>query len=55
VPNWWRKYHAVLVSRSLDGNAVGGSVIDHAAIMKGGTLRFEMASKTNLVGGGFAG
>jgi predicted alpha-1,2-mannosidase len=39
----------VFVSRvSLDGNALAGNVIDHAAIVKGGTLRFEMASAANL-------
>jgi putative alpha-1,2-mannosidase len=41
----------VFVSRvSLDGNALAGNVIDHAAIVKGGTLRFEMASAANLGG-----
>jgi putative alpha-1,2-mannosidase len=36
---------AVFVHRaSLDGKAVAGSLLDHAAIMKGGTLRFEMTS-----------
>src|SRR3984885_702067 len=39
--------NAVYVRRaSLDGKAVVGSV-DHAAIMKGGTLHFEMASTAN--------
>jgi predicted alpha-1,2-mannosidase len=43
---------AVYVRRaSLDGKAVG-SVIEHADIMKGGTLHFEMASSAN---GGNAG
>jgi putative alpha-1,2-mannosidase len=31
-------------SASLDGKTVAGNLIDHAAIMKGGTLHFEMAS-----------
>ena len=36
---------AVFVRRaSLDGKTVAGNLIDHAAIMKGGTLHFEMAS-----------
>jgi predicted alpha-1,2-mannosidase len=36
---------AVFVRRaSLDGKTVTGNLIDHAAIMKGGTLHFEMAS-----------
>jgi len=39
---------AVFVRRaSLDGKAVAGNVIDHAAVMRGGTLRFEMASNAN--------
>jgi predicted alpha-1,2-mannosidase len=37
---------AVFVRRaSLDGKALAGNLIDHAAMVKGGTLRFEMASK----------
>jgi predicted alpha-1,2-mannosidase len=41
----------VFVTRaSLEGSPLAGNVIDHAAIMKGGTLRFEMASTANLVG-----
>ena len=30
---------------SLEGKPISGSVIDHAAILSGGTLRFEMASQ----------
>ena len=37
---------AVFVRRtSLDGNEILGGVIEHAAIVRGGTLRFEMASR----------
>ena len=36
---------AMFVRRaSLDGKTIAGNLIDHAAIMKGGTLHFEMAS-----------
>jgi len=42
---------AVYVHRaSLDGRAVAGNLIDHAAIMKGGMLHFEMASSAGLAG-----
>jgi putative alpha-1,2-mannosidase len=41
---------AVFVRRAtLDGKPVSGSLVDHAAIMKGGTLRFEMASSVKSV------
>jgi predicted alpha-1,2-mannosidase len=39
----------VFVGRaSLDGNALAGNVIDHAAIMRGGLLGFEMASHSTF-------
>ncbi len=42
---------AVFVRRaSLQGKAVTGNLLDHAAIMKGGTLRFEMASSAKSGG-----
>ena len=44
----------VFVSRaSLDGNTLAGNLIDHAAIMKGGTLRFRNGVQFDVCGEGW--